>query len=365
MRTLFITILAVPLLALGMLVIPRSAGAQDRMPMSSAVEQCVIAAIGQDRFTAISTGQAKPTDAEEALVKSCFTDQTTMPGQGDQPSGGSEGEDHHAQMDPTVAACLQTAVGADRFTAISSGQAKPTDAEEAAGQKCFGDHGEKAPTVNVNEKITGGVEQCLKLALGEDRFNVIHDGKSVPTLAERDAAQKCFGAPSGPMSPDVHMDMGPKLMACLKAAVGETRFQLIGSGSVQPTAADMAAGQACFTKFKPSDSSEAVLPPATQEVPFLPVQDGIVNITKDQVVTHQGKTSLVLQGKGKPNAVVDIHLFSKGTTVSVQTDKNGNWKYTFNRSLAKGTHRLYVTARNGKKTVRSKPTTVVFKTATK
>ncbi len=341
--------LIVSLVMLGSSVLVRAeSGAPasgDKPPLNDQVSACVIAAVGQARWTIIAADHAQATEAERGQIKTCFSDQ---------PNGNNNNGEHRGvTMSAELQACLAAAIGQDRFTAISGGQSKPTDAEEQAGHACFSKFGEKPPAVNTAGKIPDSVEECMKLAVGEDHFNGIKDGTAAPTVADRDAGQKCFGAPAGSIAPDVKPPIGIKLKACLLAIAGEARFNAISSGQSEPTAAEKTAGAGCFSKGQDENASESILPPPTQEVPFLPEGKKTVDITSSSVSSTHGKPTLTVQGTGKPGEAIDVHLFSKGTTVTVQVGKNGKWSYKFNRSLSSGKHKVYATARAGKKTVRS------------
>ncbi|MBI3573416.1 MAG: carboxypeptidase regulatory-like domain-containing protein [Candidatus Kerfeldbacteria bacterium] len=324
---------------------PRLHAEQGLPPLSPELQQCLVAAIGQDRFTAIASGQSAPTNDEQTAMKTCFSGRT-------QPTGSGP------ELSDTLKACLLAAIGQDRFTLISSGQSQPTDTEKQKGSACFTAAGMKPPEVDTGEHLPASVAQCLKLAVGEDRFAAISTGSSAPTLAERQAGQSCFGATPGGLSEGVKPKMDADLMNCLKSAISPSRFALISTGQALPTASERQAGAACFSKDIPGDSPETILPPPTQEVPFLPEKAKTIDITSESVSSSGGRSTITLQGKGLPNAAIDIHVYSKGTTVSTQANRRGVWTYKLSRKLPAGTHRLYATIHVGKKTVRSPAQTV-------
>ncbi|NTU98709.1 hypothetical protein HGA64_01735 [Candidatus Falkowbacteria bacterium] len=52
---------------------------------------------------------------------------------------------------------------------------------------------------------------------------------------------------------------------------------------------------------------------------------------------------MVLEGKAKPNTLVTVYLYSPLPIVlTVQSDKNGNWRYDFDKQLTSGKHEAYV-----------------------
>lgn len=356
MRKLLITLLVAGLLLPNSVALfAQDGGTSGLTPpapqLQSDVRDCIEQTIPEDRLKIILADTTQATDAERAAIQACMST----------PPKNDSGDDHHTTLDPQVQACLIAAVGQARFDAISSGQSKPTDAEEQAGHACFDKHGDRAPKVTEGKHMTDAVKQCIDLAIGHDRFEQIMEGKITPTEADRTAAQTCFGAPVGPMNPDIQQTMNPQLKACLVAAVGQTRFDAITTGANAPTAAELAAGKKCIDQFEENDSTDAILPPAPQEVPFLEIHDNTVSIKTQSIVKKNGKNVVNVNGKAKPNSIVDLHIFSKGTTVTVKTNSKGVWSYSFNRSLAKGKHRIFASSKVGTKNVRSASHTFILK----
>jgi hypothetical protein len=65
----------------------------------------------------------------------------------------------------------------------------------------------------------------------------------------------------------------------------------------------------------------------------------------------------VIKGKGLPNSFVNLYVFSTPIVVTVKTDKDGNWAYTFDKELDDGEHEVYVgvTDNAGKIVAKSEP----------
>jgi len=302
---------------------------------------CMGQILGEARTTAILSG-SEPTAEEKAKLESCFT------GQGPSINGAPP-----IDMTPELRECLLAAVGEARFTAIGQGQGQPTDEEMQKGLACFNKLGIKPPSIDTSRVIPPAIAQCMALALGQERFLAISTGKAVPSLDDRRAAESCFGATPGPMSEGIKPQMSPRVFECLKNAVGEDRFREISSGQSVPTETEQAAGEKCFSKFNRSQSTESVLPPPTKQVPFLDERETSVSITGVTATEKNGVDIVIIKGRGPKKAVVDVHLQEKNLSFTVQTNWKGTWSYTLKRKLAEGEYDFYATTRYSKQTVRS------------
>lgn len=332
--------------------------------MNPAVEKCAIQALGQDRFTAIKSGQAQPTEAERTKVQTCFTEsRSELPRLNDAKS--PEVKDH---IDPLVMSCMKAAVGEDRFKALVSGSEKPTDADKQAGEACFHKSGKEAPTVTTATTLPTNVKQCLILAVGTDRFNAISKGEAA-TLIEREAGEKCFGTTSGPIHQSIEVKIDGNVEACLKKAVGEDRFRAISAGAL-PSDDERSKGEACLKKIPVTkNSASVILPPAAQTVPYLPEKPDVIKIETVQPKVSQNINSfasvavaadtasaktVTLKGKATPRSVVDLYIFSDPLHVTTQADTQGNWTYTLERDLPAGNHTAYAATKASGQNVRSK-----------
>ncbi len=314
---------------------------------------CLIGIFGEERFQAISTGQSEPTSEEIRLSDQCF--------QGTQPPGAPA----DIGLDPWLEACLLEAVGSERFDAISSGQSQPTAVEEQLGISCFTKFGHERPTVvsSPDDAIETEVLQCLILALGEERFIAISEGSASPTLAERDKAEKCFGSTPAPFSPPPQLVLDESFIDCLINAVGEERFQAISGGESQPTPEEREEGAACFrvSQSEGGFSPGVILPLPSDQVPYLPENPDAISVDdisqEDDDDSADDTETVTIEGTAPPGEVVDIYVHSSTVVVaSTEADSSGKWSYTV-LSLEKGPHLVYAAARVDGETERSVGTT--------
>ena len=327
---------------------------------------CLKAAVGEERFNLISSGQAQPTPEEMSSGDHCFQGYTT-PSQGD-PVGAQPSEVAPPPMDPWLEACLRDAVGDERFDAISSGQAQPTDVEKQKGIACFARLGHERPTVvsASDHPVQTEVLQCLKLALGEERFRAIAEGTAHPTLADRERGEKCFGSTPAPISPSPHVVLDETATACLRAAVGEERFNAISSGESAPTPEERVRGEACFEVSQhPGDiAPDVILPLPADQVPYLPENTTAVSVddvSQDDEIDSSAETSsgdsdvVLIEGTAPPGEIVDIYIHSDTSIVaSTEADSSGSWSYTV-LGLEQGPHLAYATAKVDGSDARSAP----------
>lgn len=78
----------------------------------------------------------------------------------------------------------------------------------------------------------------------------------------------------------------------------------------------------------------------------------VENIKIDQTVKM-----LTVKGTGPPNTFVTIYIFSMPIIVTVKTDANGEWSYTFDKELENGSHEIYatITSARGDIIIKSNP----------
>ncbi len=240
--------------------------------------ECLESAFGEERFRVISTGQSQPTPEEMRLGDQCFQGFAGPSLDGTPQLGTSPALD----MDPWLEGCLREAVGDERFDAIASGQSQPTAVEEQLGISCFAKLGHERPTVvsSPDHAIETEVLQCLKLALGEEHFGAIAEGSANPTLADRDKAEKCFGSAPAPISPPPQVILDKSFIDCLINAVGEERFQAISQGESQPTPEEREEGAACFQVSQSGGglSPGVILPLPSEQVPYLPENPRAISV---------------------------------------------------------------------------------------
>jgi hypothetical protein len=342
--------------------------------MTPQLIECLKAAIGEERFAAIWSGQSQPTPEEMSKGAVCFQGNTGSPPPGSAPPppaccpppGDTPPDVGPPEMDPWLEGCLREAVGNERFDAISSGQSEPTEVEMQKGMACFDRLGHEQPTVvsSPGHELDTGTVQCLKLALGEERFHAISRGEISPTLADREKGDKCFGSTPAPMSPPPEVVLDDSVMACLRDAVGVERFEAIKSGESVPTAEEQAKGEVCFSTAGLTDgpTADIVLPPPADEVPYLPEDTEAVSVdevTQEQTPEPQATPSdqteaIIIEGTAPPGEVVDIYIHSETTVVAAtEADASGRWSYTLVQPLEEGDHLAYATTRVDGETVRS------------
>ncbi len=332
---------------------PSDVSPSEPVSMPPELIDCLIGIFGEERFQAISTGQSEPTSEEMRLGEQCF--------QGAQPPGAPP----DIGLDPWLEACLLEAVGSERFDAISSGQSQPTAVEEQLGISCFAKLGHEQPTVvsSPDHAIETEVLQCLKLALGEERFIAISEGSASPTLADRDKAEKCFGSAPAPISPPPQVILDKSFIDCLINAVGEERFQAISQGESQPTPEEREEGAACFRVSQSAGglSPGVILPLPSEQVPYLPENPDAISV--DDISQEEDDDSaddtetVTIEGTAPPGEVVDIYVHSSTAVVaSTEADSSGKWSYTV-LGLDKGPHLVYAAARVDGETERSVGTT--------
>jgi hypothetical protein len=339
---------------------PADASPSEPVGMPPELTECLESAFGEERFHAISTGQSQPTPEEMRLGDQCFQG-FAGPSFDDAPQPGTAPA---LDMDPWLEGCLREAVGDERFDAITSGQSQSTVVEEQLGISCFAKLGHERPTVvsSPDHVFETEVLQCLKLAMGEERFGAISEGSASPTLADRDKAEKCFGSAPAPISPPPQVVLDDSLIACLVNAVGEDRFQAISQGESQPTTEERDEGAACF-RSSPSEgglSPGVILPLPSDQVPYLPENPDAISV--DDISQEDGDSdddteTVTIEGTAPPGEVVDIYVHSPtAVVVSTEADSPGKWSYTV-LGLEKGPHLVYAAARVDGETERSVGTT--------
>jgi len=103
--------------------------------------------------------------------------------------------------------------------------------------------------------------------------------------------------------------------------------------------------------FDPNDpSSEAVLVFESPQIAGL-VRKDILEISSIETVMIERSIDgeetetipvALIRGRGLPNSFVTLYIFSTPVIVTVKTDAQGNWEYTFDKELEDGEHEIYV-----------------------
>lgn len=114
-------------------------------------------------------------------------------------------------------------------------------------------------------------------------------------------------------------------------------------------------------KYSSGDKSDKIAfqPPVTDSKKKASVEDNRYEIKKVELVKSEstGKDVARFSGKGLPNALVTLYIYSDPIIVVVKTDENGNWSYDLDTNLEDGHHEVYaaVTDNLGRITSQSSP----------
>lgn len=68
----------------------------------------------------------------------------------------------------------------------------------------------------------------------------------------------------------------------------------------------------------------------------------VMPLIKENETTKKPKVAAEIRGRGLPNSFVTIFIFSSPTVVTVKTDADGSFVYTFDKELEDGQHDVYV-----------------------
>ncbi|MBP6881062.1 MAG: hypothetical protein KBC35_00325 [Candidatus Pacebacteria bacterium] len=69
----------------------------------------------------------------------------------------------------------------------------------------------------------------------------------------------------------------------------------------------------------------------------------ILPLVRDSEASEQPQVATEIKGRGLPNSFVTLYIFSSPTVVTVKTDADGMFVYTFDKELEDGQHDVYVT----------------------
>lgn len=95
-----------------------------------------------------------------------------------------------------------------------------------------------------------------------------------------------------------------------------------------------------------------------------PIVRGVFEVTDIQVVEvvkndkgEERASKIEFRGRGLPNSIVTLYIYSSPIVVSVKTDNNGLWTYTLDQELEDGTHEIHVAIvdSTGKISAKSEP----------
>src|SRR3990170_785793 len=246
------------------------------------------------------------------------------------------------EISPDVQRCLVNAVGASAYEEVKNGIRLPTAYEKSLGNQCFtGDYESKIRYQTQESKLVSEVENCLVLAVGEDKFERVKSGLAQITSDDRNKIERCFGASPQPFQGRPVFELPQEVHVCLKEGMGTGRYLAIASGRAEPTESEKAKGKECFDKLE--DTQVNFLPPPPDQVPYLAASPDTIEVGKvseklDKISAGITDRKFVFSGFGPPNSLVDIYIFSEPIVVTTETDANGEWVYEMNQPLEEGTH---------------------------
>lgn len=136
---------------------------------------------------------------------------------------------------------------------------------------------------------------------------------------------------------------------CATAALGEDRFNLINNGKVRPTLEEVIKLKACFARtnyivpsnFAPVAPGEVNKLQLTNQAKIEKIENGTINAQDQQ------KEVLRFTGKAKPNTVVVIYIFSEPLVLTTTSNENGEWVYELENPLEPGDHTMYAVVDRG------------------
>lgn len=118
--------------------------------------------------------------------------------------------------------------------------------------------------------------------------------------------------------------------------------------------------------FDPTDSSPEVVVAFESPKTAGAVREDVLEVTSITPVTKDPEQpapapAAVISGKGLPNSFVTLFIYSNPVVVTVKTDKDGNWSYTFDKEIEDGEHEIYVgiTDNAGRVVAKSEPRTFI------
>lgn len=248
-------------------------------------------------------------------------------------------------LDSQTEACLKKQLGHERFIALYSAQSEPTLDERHKTSACF-------DTPNVVDYSTATKPDavtlgCLKLYIGDDRFQQLQSGQAHPTPEEIALGRECMNLDTTIVKPPLIIETPEEQVNCLENVVGKDRLQAVSSGQDTATQDEQNLAQQCFEQQ--ASVQTLFLPPPPEQVFFIPESKQDVAIESITGKTSDNKNTFQLTGKGPPDSTVDIYIFSEPIVISTNTDQNGDWTYELSYHLPEGNHQAYTVIRHPEK----------------
>lgn len=326
--------------------------------MDATMRDCIKTAVGDARFGELSKGGAfGEGDKNKIDAAGCFN--TQYKGQAGQTGEQGQSTGVYA-VSAELEQCVSDALGAEKFAQIKSGGQPPSPGEMEKAKPCFEKHGSKyvPKDVEAGGHIDSGVEKCMRLAIGPERFEELKKGGAI-TEADRAAGYKCMGQANDQLAPRPEVKMPDELASCLKNAIGEETFNTISAGQQEPTADEQTKGEACFKDFeakkagKTALKTDQILPPPPEQVPFVKEDKTVavedVKATTGEKIEFEG----TIQG-AKEGQLVDVYVYSEDPKqVQATVGKDGKWTLSYDGDLAEGEHKVYSIARKAGELIRS------------
>lgn len=239
--------------------------------------------------------------------------------------------------------CLRKALGDEAFKEISSGLRSPTLEEKTRARSCFESETNTVVMQTQRQALSGDIDKCLVLALGNQRYREIQRKNTTLTIQEREKAQRCFGVSSNPLKPHVTYSLPEDVKSCLSSTVTDERMEELKLGKDKPTESEKEDVKSCLANL--NDVQTKIVPAPSEEVPFMEEVKAVqVKSTFTQTVKMGENVEdkrLVLSGKGPKNTIVDIYIYSDPIVVTTQTDENGDFIYKMSEPLNSGSHIAY------------------------
>jgi len=117
-----------------------------------------------------------------------------------------------------------------------------------------------------------------------------------------------------------------------------------------------------------AEKIEEIEDPRVEGVDLSDVYEIVEVMVVEKVVREDGKEDakkITFSGKGPPDSIVFIFIYSTPIIAKVRTDSQGNWTYTLEKELEDGTHEMYVASvdNTGRIVAKSNPVPLVKEAA--
>jgi hypothetical protein len=250
------------------------------------------------------------------------------------------------EVDESQEMCLRKRLGEERYLAVWFGGEEPTQLEVNKANVCL----PKLNLINYEDKVNDQISiKCLEIKLGVDRLRELKSDLSLLSVDELHVGRSCLGLDAGVVKPPVVLETGNAQNECIRQVLGDERFREVYGQGKQPTNKEAGQTDGCFEFVGGDKPVQMFLPVLPVQVPFVTVDKQTVSIASAGKQAREMKDTLVLNGKGPTNSILDIYIFSEPMVVSVKTDVNGDWTYELAYHLPEGNHHTYAVVRHPEK----------------